>query len=304
MSALRVEEFAVTCADGVVLHGEVLLPPAVVTQRGVIQFIPGTAARLSFYRKFLEYLAEHGFAVAAYDNRGNGRSRPPEGLRGCTYRYLDYGTLDAPAVLAYLRERFAGAPLLVVGHSAGGQQFPLLDRAAYAGIRGALFFAVSTGYAAGLATYYRPQAWAFWRLIGPVLIARYGYGAFSKVGLMEDLPVEVYRDWRRWCKSPDYFFDPRFGDSRNSLGQPLPDPAWSAMDFPIRHLHAPTDEISSLRNVGTFWRNWRPAGGVEQVVLDPLDYGGPPIRHFDYFRRRFAGTLWPEAVRWLGARCD
>ena len=299
MSAVTETPLQVTCADGVVLNGFVLQPPRSIEVRAAVQFNPGTAAKLRFYRKFLEYLTRAGFVVAAYDNRGTGLSRPPGGLRGIGYRYLDYGTLDAPAVLDALRRRYPSLPLLVVGHSAGGQQFPLMRAADYRGIRGALFFGVSTGYAKGLATYYRPQAWAFWHLIGPLLIARYGYGAFAKLGVMEDLPTEVYRDWRRWCDSPSYLFDPRHADTRNSLGAPLPQPVWEAMDFPIRHVHAPTDEISSLRNVSSFWRHWQPAGGVEQVVLDPAAHGGKPIRHFDYFRRRFEETVWAEAVEWL-----
>ena len=303
MSASGEVSLEVTCADGVRLGGTLLLPPAGVERLGVVQFNPGTAAPARFYRRFLTYLASRGFAVASYDNRGTGRSRPAGTLADCDYRYLDYGTLDAPAVLEWLRARFPGEPLLVLGHSAGGQQFCLLPPEAYAGVRGALFFAVSTGYLPGLAAYYRPQAWAFWRVLGPVLIRRYGYGAFSRLGLMEDLPAGVYYDWRRWCGSPDYFFGAGFGDSRNSAGDPLPAPAWSAMDFPIRHVHAPTDEISSRRNVATFWRNWHPAGGVEQVVLDPAGTGGRPIRHFDYFRPRFEQTAWAEAAAWLAARC-
>ena len=300
MRAPTEEPFGVVCRDGVRLRGTLLLPTG--RPRAAVQFNPGTAAKLRFYRPFLDYLAGRGFAVAAYDNRGTGASRPAEGLRDAPYRYLDYGTLDAPAVLNYLRGRLPKLPLLVTGHSAGGQQFALMAPEDYGGVRGALFFAVSTGYGPGMATYYRPQAWAFWHLIGPAAIAATGYGAFARLGLMEDLPAGVYRDWRRWCRSPDYFFDARFGDSRNALGESLPQPAWTAMDFPVRHVHAPTDEISSRRNVSTFWRHWHPAGGVEQVVLDPRDYGGAPVRHFDYFRRRFRENLWAEAADWLAAR--
>ena len=299
----------VTCADGVVLPVRLRYPPAGTAPLAVVQFNPGTAVPIRFYRRFLDYLAAGGFVVAAYDNRGTGASRPAGDLRDCRYRYLDYGTLDAVAVLDHLREAFAGLPLLIVGHSAGGQQLPLYPAEAYRGVRGALLFAVSTGYGAGLADYYRPRAWAFWHLIGPALTRVYGYPRLSRLGLMEDLPTGVYRDWRRWCTSPDYFFDARFQrggaeahETVNSLGAPVPTPVWEAMEFPVRHVHAPTDEISSLRNVGTFWRHWRPAGGVEQVVLDPADYGGRPIRHFDYFREGFAGTVWAAAAAWLRAR--
>ena len=309
MTIAHPTDATVTCADGVTLPVRLRYRPAGTAPLAAIAFHPGTAVPIQFYNRFLDFLAGEGFVVASYDNRGTGGSRPPGGLRGCTYRYLDYGTMDAVAVLDFVRDTFPELPLLIVGHSAGGQQLPLYPAQAYRGVRGALLFAVSTGYVAGLANYCKPQALAFWHLIGPALTAAYGYPRLSKIGLMEDLPTGVYRDWRRWCRSPDYFFDARFrsGGSEahetvNSLGAPVPTPAWDAMAFPVRHVHAPTDEISSLRNVRTFWRHWRPAGGVEQVVLAPADFGGEPIRHFDYFRRRFADTLWAESVAWLRAR--
>ena len=28
-----------------------------------------------------------------------------------------------------------------------------------------------------------------------------------KLGLGEDVPYGVYRDWKRWCRYPHYFFD-------------------------------------------------------------------------------------------------
>lgn len=229
--------------------------------RAVIQFNAGTAARLRFYEPFLEYLAGRGFACALWDYRGSGASVPPGGMRGCDYTYAQYGTHDIPAVTAHLRARFPALPLLFVCHSAGGQQLPFGTD--FGGVAGALCFAVSSGYTGGLARYYRPVAALLWHVLGPLSLRRRGYLAIGRLGGVEDLPREVFRQWRRWCSRPDYYFDERF------YGREVPRVNWAAMTFPVRHVHATSDEISSARNVRAFWRHWRPAGGVEQVVLEP-----------------------------------
>ncbi len=293
-SAVTKTPFAVTCADGVEVYGQLLLPSG--EPRAIVQFNQGTAAKARFYEPFLTYLAEAGFACALWDYRGSGASRPATGLRGCTFTYRDYSRYDIPAVKGYLLERFSGLPLLIVAHSAGGQQLPFLDD--FDGIAGALLFAVSAGYTPGLARYYRPQAWALWHIIAPLSIARYGYPALSRLGVMEDLPLGVHGEWKDWCTSPDYFFDDRFAEG---VGVDAID--WSAMRFPIKHVHAVSDEISTVRNVANFWRHWRPAGGVEQQVLAKADaMNGKPLRHFDYFRRGYKDTIWAEALAWLEAR--
>lgn len=282
------QPFEVTCADGVALRGRIVLPTG--APKAILQFNAGTAAKIRFYEPFLDFLAEHGYAYAIYDYRGFGESRPAS-LKGCTYRYSDFGRYDIPAVKAYLQSAYPDLPLVMVAHSAGGQQLPLVDD--LSGVRGMLCYGVSTGYGPGLASYYRPQAAALWHVVGPLLRWRYGYPAVSTLGIMEDLPTPLFREWKRWCTSPDFFFDERF------YGTDVPKVDWSKLNFPIKHVHATTDEISSVRNVGTFWRHWRTLQPVEQQVLRPEDFGGQAIRHFDYFRRRFRDTLWVEAVAWV-----
>lgn len=46
-----------------------------------------------------------------------------------------------------------------------------------------------------------------WHLLGPVATRLYGYQPMSALGLGEDIPLDVYRDWKRWCQYPHYFFD-------------------------------------------------------------------------------------------------
>jgi predicted alpha/beta hydrolase len=46
-----------------------------------------------------------------------------------------------------------------------------------------------------------------WDVVGPVSTRLFGYLPMSAWGMGEDLPLGVYRQWRRWCRFPRYFFD-------------------------------------------------------------------------------------------------
>ena len=46
-----------------------------------------------------------------------------------------------------------------------------------------------------------------WNLIGPVATRLVDYLLMSKLSGGEDLPMGVYRDWKRWCALPHYFFN-------------------------------------------------------------------------------------------------
>ncbi len=110
----RIEPFAATRADGAVLRGRVVLPEG--GAGALILFNAGTAAKLHFYRRFLDYFAAHGIAYALWDYRGFGDNRP-DTLKGCRYGFADFGTLDIPAVKAYLRDTYPELPLAIVAHS-------------------------------------------------------------------------------------------------------------------------------------------------------------------------------------------
>ena len=46
-----------------------------------------------------------------------------------------------------------------------------------------------------------------WNAILPTLTFFKGYTPMSMLGMGEDLPYGVYKQWRQWCKYPHYFFD-------------------------------------------------------------------------------------------------
>ena len=60
-----------------------------------------------------------GMAVLTFDYRGIGGSRQGGALRDEDVRMQDWGRLDLEGALGWMRRAYPGAPLLVLGHSAG-----------------------------------------------------------------------------------------------------------------------------------------------------------------------------------------
>jgi predicted alpha/beta hydrolase len=108
---------ALHCDDGIVLGGD--LWPACGAPVGQIIINPATGVLARFYHRYARFLAGHGFEVLTYDYRGIGASRP-EKLRGCGYRWRDWGLLDFEAALRFMNQRRREGALTVIGHSFGG----------------------------------------------------------------------------------------------------------------------------------------------------------------------------------------
>lgn len=112
-SAARLEEGRLTAVDGVALAFRRYTPPE---PRATVVVAPGGGDHAGRYPALTTALVEAGCEVALLDFRGHGRSG---GRRWHVNAFDDYlGDLDA--FVAHARERAAGRPLFVVGHSNGG----------------------------------------------------------------------------------------------------------------------------------------------------------------------------------------
>lgn len=81
---------------------------------------PALGVPARFYRPLVEPLTEHGFGVVLADYRGQGENRPRVG-RQDRYGYDDLARTDFPAVTAEIKNRCPGQPVILLGHSLGGQ---------------------------------------------------------------------------------------------------------------------------------------------------------------------------------------
>lgn len=99
--------------DGIELFEQSWLPEGAI--RGVVAIVHGIGEHSGRYGYLVERLTDRGFAVAALDNRGHGRSA---GIRGHIDSWADYRE-DVRMFLRYVHATFPGSPVFLYGHSLG-----------------------------------------------------------------------------------------------------------------------------------------------------------------------------------------
>ena len=246
-----------------------------------------TGVPQGFYRRFAEFANARGYSVLTMDYRGVGASRPAR-LKGFEMSFLDWATLDLAAAV----DHFAAdaTPLYLVGHSFGGHALGLLPN--HERLAGAYLFGVGAGWHGWMPQPERTRIWLAWNVLLPVLTRLMGYMPWKSLGAGEDLPIGVYRDWRRWCGFPHYFFD---------------DPAMAHIADVYARVHTPIVAANALDDLWALPRS-RDAfvGGYRQAPLERRDVdakkeGFGSLGHMGYFRQH-AQPLSEEALAWFGTR--
>lgn len=282
--------------DGTLLTGSLFRPSG--TAHTALLVNSGTGIPRGFYNRFARYAASRGFAVLTYDYRGIGDSAPAD-LATSTAVYRDWGQLDVPAAIDHLAQRVPDVPLTVVGHSTGGQQLGLADNVHRVGA--ALFVAVSTGYWRGMPPRMRWFTYALWNVVIPVTSAFYGYTPAKRLGLGEDLPTGVAREWGDWCLQPDYlaaYFDGS-GRRRSRDGRPFGALHFDRASFPLRAICFTDDPIATRANVPPLQALYA-AASIQTVWIEPSQLDVREIGHLGYFRR-FCKPRWETDLDWLHA---
>lgn len=106
---------------------------------------PAMGVPAGFYRPFASALRDAGLAVVVADLRGTGASQPRPS-RASRYGYDELAG-DVGAVLAHLEPARAGRPVVLLGHSLGGQACLLhLARTAEPAVAGLVLVAVGLPY--------------------------------------------------------------------------------------------------------------------------------------------------------------
>ena len=244
-----------------------------------------TAVPRGFYRRFAQFVQARGINVVTTDYRGIGDSKTGT-LKGFEMEYADWSRQDLAAAVNYASQRGA---VWLAGHSLGGHAIgqlpdPNVLRAAYVCGTGA-------GWHGWMPRPERYRAWAMWNLIGPVTTRLYGYHPMSKFGSGEDLPMGVYRDWKRWCAFPRYFFDDPDAIAMTA--------AFATVRVPIAAAVSTDDLWAPPASRNAFFSGYT-AAPITPINWTPQALGVPQVGHMGYFRESVGRTLWPHMLQWLG----
>ncbi len=287
---MNIQQLELLAADGYRLAATYVAPDQ---NQGELQFIvigSATAVPRGFYRRFAEYAASRGVHVLMVDYRGIGDSKYPpyqKSLRGFKMEYADWSRLDLAAAVDWCTKR---GKTWLVGHSLGAHAIGQLPspndlQAAYicgggAGWHGWMPFPESL------------KVWLLWNVLGPILTRIYGYQPMSKLGVGEDLPMGVYRDWRRWCQLPHYFFDDSEPRAKAIAAR------FAEVRIPIAAAVATDDLWATPKSRDAFFKGYVNAK-VESIDIAPQSLGVPGVGHMGYYRANVGAALWPQMLAWL-----
>ncbi|NRF72154.1 hypothetical protein HLB44_34735 [Aquincola sp. S2] len=304
--------FRLTTADGVHLAARWYEPATPVRAVALISAATGVPQR--YYRHFAAWLTSRGYAVLSYDYRGIGESRRGA-LRADPSRMRDWALLDMPAALAEVeRRRAAGValgrpeqprpprgaddaqrrpggtdllPLLLIGHSFGGNAIGLVDGVERADAL--LGIAAQSGEWRLWPGYHRLFTHLFFHALLPAAAHLFGrVPGWVMGGSGAGLPKGVALDWARWGRRRGYLFD---------------DPALAAHIEGYRSFAG----TAHLWNITDDWTYGPPAAvnalaerftraRVQRPTLDARALGAGPIGHFGAFRAALGARIWPQ---WL-----
>lgn len=245
-----------------------------------------TAVPRGFYRRFAVWAQTRSLDVLTLDYRGIGGSRPPS-LRGYAPDYLDWGRQDLAAAIDWASAR---GPVWLVGHSYGGHALGLLPDPTR--VRAAWIFGGGAGWHGWMPRAERLRVLALWHVIGPVAGRILGYQPMRRLGIGEDLPLSIFRQWRRWSSFPGYFFDDP--EAREVAA------GFDRVRFPVAAANADDDLWALPRSRDAFFSRFR-GTVVERVDLAPAARGLRAVGHMGYFRPDVGAVLWPLALAWLEA---
>ena len=244
-----------------------------------------TGAPQRIYQRFAQYCAEQGVDVWTLDYRGIGLSKPAS-LRGFEMNYLDWARLDLAALLDHVANTATG-PIWMVGHSYGGHAFGLLPGKER--IQRFATFATGAGWHGWMPWLEQLRVLFMWHILGPLIVKAKGYLAWSLLGMGEDLPRNVFLQWRHWCQWPRYFFD--------DPEQPHFAKAFAEVAIPIRAINATDDKWAPPASRDAFMAAYSQAD-IEYITVAPSHIGMPSIGHMGYFRPQ-AKALWQDTLEWL-----
>jgi predicted alpha/beta hydrolase len=278
------ETLKVMALDGVVLSATRFSPDK--SNGKVVLINSATGVKQNYYHDFASFLSDAGFTVYTYDYRGIGGSRPAK-LRGFKASLKDWGVFDYQAMLQDIFRSHPHSGILVAGHSVGGQIVgfsPLTSK-----VDALVMIGSQTPFWKNYKGFWmQVKLFIFWFVTIPFFTRIAGYFPASKLGLFEDLPKDVAKQWARWARSENYIFGefPEMENKFSSLNRPALMISFSDDDLAPRE--AVIDLIQRYGKIR--WDHWH---------FKPEDLMQNVIGHFGFFKKRMQDTLWKETLTWM-----
>ena len=278
-------DITLTTADGTLLAATHYAPAcdAGSAQQWIVVG-SATAVPRGFYKRFAQYAASRGVHVLTTDYRGIGGSKSAP-LKGFVMDYSDWSRYDLAAAVDYAAAR---GKVWMVGHSLAGHAIGQLPN--HSLLEAAYVCGTGAGWHGWMPRPERYRAWAMWHVLGPITTRIFGYHPMSKFGMGEDLPMGAYRDWKRDCQFPRYFFD---GPDRERHIS-----AFAQVKIPIAAVVSTDDLWAPPASRDAFFSGYS-GTHVQHIDFEPAQLGVQQVGHMGYYRKEAGAVLWPQMIKWL-----
>lgn len=272
---------SIVATDGYKLTGRLYQSDSA---KGTIIIAGATGVPQRFYSRFAMQSIQQGFNVVTVDYRGIGDSAPAT-LKGFEMDYRDWASKDLVAVID--EQAKEDLPLYLVGHSYGGHAIGMLSN--HDKLNAAYTFGTGAGWHGWMPGLEKYKVSFMWNVIAPIVTRAKGYLGWSILGMGEDLPMGVYKQWKRWCRFPSYFFqDPQY---------PGMSERFEKVRLPIKAVNSIDDKWAMPQSRDAFMPYYRNAV-LEMVDLNPKDHGLNQVGHMGYFFAKASG-LWDDVFRYF-----
>ena len=267
------ETLEISCKDGYTLSGRFYATALSKQKKYPVLICPATGITQHFYQDFAQWLTTQGYDVLSFDFRGIGRSLHGP-LKDSQASIVNWGQLDIPAAIDALLCKSQADQVLLLGHSAGGQLLGITPNDQ----KVAKLIAVSgsTGHIKGLTGKTKILAPIMFKLIFPVARITAGYGPTQAIGMGENLPKDVAKQWAQFCSQPGYAI--------NAIGKTVFEDYHAKVNCPISVLWSSDDEIATRPNVKDLLRLY-PNAKTEMIELKPQSYQHKAICHKLMFKK-------------------
>lgn len=277
------QNIEIECKDGIRLAATIYHSADV---KGAVMIAPATGIKRRFYNSFAGFLAENGYGVICFDNRGIGDSKNGN-INTIDASLINWGKLDMTAVLQTLKANFPNQLYHLVGHSAGGQLVGLMDNAL--DLTSMFNFASSSGSLKNMKIPFKWTASFYLNIFISVNNLLFGKTNSQWVGMGEPLPKAVANQWKKWCNAEGYV--------ATDFGKEIKHHHFDELTFPSKWLYATDDGIANRENVKDMTRIYAKST-IETLELDPTALGKKSLGHMGFFSSKNK-ELWSEALEWL-----
>ncbi|MEQ8629120.1 alpha/beta fold hydrolase [Ekhidna sp.] len=273
-------DFMIECGDGKLIaathFGREGKPTVIISA--------ATGAQRSYYGRFAQSLVEQGFQVVTFDYRGIGDSTTK--MNDPSASMTNWGELDLTAVINWVAKNGNNPQIFLVGHSVGGQIFPLARNKSL--VRAAYFIASQTA-----SRYYwtGPQKLSvmlLWNLILPTTTTLTGKLPNWAYGGKYDLPKGVAIEWATWGRHKNGVLQ----DDNNRLR------AFKEVNIPLRFISIADDKLLAPKDAVEQLYHQYGSLNKEHHHWYPSDFGKRKIGHFGFFRKENS-EMWDDVHLWL-----